>query len=34
MTTTIQNPVLPGFLPDPSILRVGQNYFLATSTFG
>ncbi|MEE4545091.1 glycoside hydrolase family 43 protein [Streptomyces sp. V4-01] len=29
----ITNPVLPGFHPDPSILRVGDDYFLATSTF-
>ncbi|MEM9934065.1 MAG: glycoside hydrolase family 43 protein, partial [Bacteroidota bacterium] len=29
----IRNPILPGFHPDPSILRVGENYFLATSTF-
>lgn len=29
----IHNPVLPGFHPDPSILRVGQDYYLATSTF-
>ncbi|MBB2947047.1 xylan 1,4-beta-xylosidase [Actinoplanes lutulentus] len=29
----IQNPVLPGFHPDPSILRVGSEYFIATSTF-
>ena len=27
------NPVLPGFHPDPSILRVGEDYYLATSTF-
>jgi len=31
--TNIQNPVLPGFHPDPSFLRVGEDYFLATSTF-
>ncbi len=31
--TTIENPVLPGFHPDPSILRVGGDYFIATSTF-
>ncbi|MFB7948558.1 glycoside hydrolase family 43 protein [Kitasatospora phosalacinea] len=30
---TIRNPVLPGFHPDPSILRVGGDYYLATSTF-
>lgn len=29
----IHNPVLPGSHPDPSILRVGDEYFLATSTF-
>ncbi|GGM24548.1 glycoside hydrolase family 43 protein [Dactylosporangium sucinum] len=31
--TVIRNPVLPGFHPDPSILRVGADYYLATSTF-
>ena len=31
--TGIQNPVLPGFNPDPSILRVGPDYYIATSTF-
>jgi len=30
---TVTNPVLPGFHPDPSILRVGTDYYLATSTF-
>ncbi|GHC90987.1 xylan 1,4-beta-xylosidase [Nocardiopsis terrae] len=30
---TITNPVLPGFHPDPSVLRVGEDYYLATSTF-
>ena len=29
----IQNPVLTGFHPEPSILRVGDDYYLATSTF-
>lgn len=29
----IQNPVLPGFNPDPSIVRVGDDYYIATSTF-
>ncbi|KAK7034016.1 hypothetical protein VNI00_012447 [Paramarasmius palmivorus] len=28
-----KNPIIPGFNPDPSILRVGPDYFLATSTF-
>ncbi|GHA24536.1 family 43 glycosylhydrolase [Streptomyces purpurascens] len=29
----IRNPVLPGSHPDPSILRVGPDFYLATSTF-
>ena len=29
----IQNPVLSGFHPDPSILRVKDDYYIATSTF-
>jgi xylan 1,4-beta-xylosidase len=29
----IQNPILPGFNPDPSILRVGEDFYIATSTF-
>lgn len=31
--TTVRNPVLPGFNPDPCIIRVGEYYYLATSTF-
>ena len=27
------NPILPGFNADPSICRVGTDYFIATSTF-
>ncbi len=30
---TIQNPVLTGFHPDPSICRVGHTFYIATSTF-
>jgi xylan 1,4-beta-xylosidase len=30
---TIRNPILPGFNPDPSIVRVGGDYYIATSTF-
>lgn len=30
---TIQNPILRGFNPDPSIIRVDDNYYIATSTF-
>jgi xylan 1,4-beta-xylosidase len=29
----LTNPILPGFNPDPSILRVGNDYYIATSTF-
>lgn len=29
----IVNPILPGFNPDPSICRVGPDYYIATSTF-
>jgi xylan 1,4-beta-xylosidase len=29
----ITNPVLRGFNPDPSILRVGDDFYIATSTF-
>jgi alpha-N-arabinofuranosidase len=28
-----QNPILPGFHPDPSICRVGRDYYLVTSSF-
>ena len=28
-----KNPVIPGFYPDPSICRVGEDYYLVTSTF-
>jgi xylan 1,4-beta-xylosidase len=30
---TIRNPILTGFNPDPSIVRVGDDYYIATSTF-
>ena len=33
MTRMITNPILPGFNPDPSIVRVGDDYYIATSTF-
>jgi xylan 1,4-beta-xylosidase len=29
----ITNPILRGFNPDPSIVRVGDDYYIATSTF-
>lgn len=30
---TINNPILRGFNPDPSIIRVKDDYYIATSTF-
>jgi xylan 1,4-beta-xylosidase len=33
MPKTIYNPILRGFNPDPSIVRVGDDYYIATSTF-
>ncbi len=29
----ITNPVIRGFNPDPSIIRIGNSYYIATSTF-
>ena len=29
----IHNPILPGFCPDPSIIRVEEDYYIAVSTF-
>src|SRR5512135_2742256 len=28
-----RNPVLPGFYPDPSLCRVGDDYYLVNSSF-
>ena len=28
-----QNPILPGFHPDPSVCRVGEDYYLVNSSF-
>ena len=33
MITKIQNPILSGFHPDPSICRVGEAFYLVNSTF-
>ena len=30
---TYRNPVIPGFYPDPSICRVGEDYYLVCSSF-
>ncbi len=32
-TTRLVNPILAGFYPDPSIIRVGKDYYLVNSTF-
>lgn len=32
-SAVIQNPILPGFYPDPSICRVGPDYYLVNSSF-
>ena len=32
-TTTLVNPILAGFYPDPSIVQVGSDYYLVNSTF-
>jgi beta-xylosidase len=29
----IKNPIISGWNPDPSILRVGNEYYIATSSF-
>jgi len=33
MPRSFRNPILTGFYPDPSICRVGDDYYLVTSTF-
>jgi alpha-N-arabinofuranosidase len=33
MPRTFRNPILSGCYPDPSICRVGEDYYLVTSTF-
>lgn len=32
-TSSYHNPILAGFYPDPSICRVGEDYYLVTSSF-
>ena len=29
----LHNPVIPGFYPDPSVCRVGDDFYLVTSSF-
>lgn len=33
MANTYQNPVQRGFFPDPSVIRVGEDYYMVNSTF-
>ncbi len=33
MTLIAKNPIMPGFYPDPSILAVGEDFYLINSTF-
>lgn len=33
MEHIIRNPIIPGFYPDPSICRVGDDYYIANSSF-
>lgn len=33
MNMTYKNPIIPGMHPDPSICRVGDDYYLVTSSF-
>ncbi len=33
MSNKMKNPVIPGFYPDPSICRAGDDYYLACSSF-
>lgn len=30
---TYENPIIPGFYPDPSVCRVGKDYYLVNSSF-
>ncbi len=29
----MRNPIISGFHPDPSVVKVGNDYYLANSTF-
>lgn len=33
MKEKLQNPIIPGFYPDPTICRVGKDFYLACSSF-
>lgn len=30
---TVQNPIIPGFFPDPSCIKVGSSFYLVNSSF-
>ena len=32
-TSGFENPIVPGFAPDPSIVRVGRDFYLVNSSF-
>ena len=32
-TLEIHNPIIPGYHPDPSICRVGDDYYIVNSSF-
>ena len=33
MASTVVNPIIPGFAPDPSAILIGDTFFLVNSTF-
>ncbi len=33
MSNKLRNPIIPGYYPDPSICRVGDDFYLANSSF-
>ena len=33
MSYKLQNPIIPGYYPDPSIIRVGDDFYIAVSSF-
>lgn len=33
MTASSVNPIIPGFAPDPSVVLIGDTFFLVNSTF-
>jgi xylan 1,4-beta-xylosidase len=33
MRNRVKNPIMPGYYPDPSVCRVGEDYYMVNSTF-